>query len=111
MKDVSSELAHPHRDQRIWSRLNRALCIFIAVGVLIPLLYQSLPVVKEKAVQDVKIAKMESELEQARQLNARRAREVHLIQNDPEYAGIIARDRLDLMKEGETIFRMERRLQ
>lgn len=81
------------------------------MGVLIPLLYQSLPVVKEKAVQDVKIAKMESELEQARQLNARRAREVHLIQNDPEYAGIIARDRLDLMKEGETIFRMERRLQ
>lgn len=111
MKDVSSELAQPHRDQRIWSRLNRALCIFIAIGVLIPLLYQSLPVVKEKALQDAKIAKMEVELEQARQINARRAREVHLIQNDPEYAGIVARDLLDLMKDGETIFRMERSVQ
>jgi cell division protein FtsB len=108
VKDVASELTHVHRD-RVWSRLNRALCIFIALGVLIPMLYQSLPMVKEKAVLDGRIAAMESKLEQVRMLNTRRTREVNLIQNDPEYAGIIARDRLDLMREGETIFRMDRR--
>ncbi len=26
---------------------------------------------------------------------------------DPEYIGLMARDRLDLMKEGETIYRLE----
>ena len=29
------------------------------------------------------------------------------MQNDPEYLGIKARDRLDLMKEGETILRVD----
>jgi len=32
--------------------------------------------------------------------------EVHLLQTDKEYLEMIARDRLDLMKDGETIFRL-----
>ena len=31
--------------------------------------------------------------------------EINLLQNDREYLEMIARDKLDLMKEGETIFR------
>jgi cell division protein FtsB len=38
---------------------------------------------------------------------ARQTREVHLLKNDPTFLEIKARDRLDLMKEGETIFRLE----
>jgi cell division protein FtsB len=32
---------------------------------------------------------------------------VNLLKTDPAYLETIARDRLDLMKEGETIFRVE----
>ena len=32
--------------------------------------------------------------------------EVKLLQNDPQYLEIIAREKLDLMKNGETIFRL-----
>lgn len=32
--------------------------------------------------------------------------EVKLLQTDPKYLEIIARDKLDLMKEGETVFRL-----
>ena len=34
-------------------------------------------------------------------------REVQLLQNDPEYLELVARDKLDLMKDGETIFRLQ----
>jgi len=34
-------------------------------------------------------------------------REVNLLKTDPVYLETIARDRLDLMKDGETIFRIE----
>ena len=40
---------------------------------------------------------------------ARLPREVNLIKTDATYLETIARDRLDLMKEGETIFRLEAR--
>jgi cell division protein FtsB len=40
-------------------------------------------------------------------LLARQTREVNLLKTDPVYLETIARDRLDLMKEGETIFRLE----
>jgi cell division protein FtsB len=32
--------------------------------------------------------------------------EVHLLQTDPEYLAIYAREKLDMMKDGETIFRL-----
>jgi cell division protein FtsB len=32
---------------------------------------------------------------------------VNLLKTDPAYLEIMARDRLDLMKEGETVFRLE----
>jgi cell division protein FtsB len=40
-------------------------------------------------------------------LLAKQTREVNLIKTDVSYLETIARDRLDLMKEGETIFRLE----
>jgi cell division protein FtsB len=56
---------------------------------------------------------MEARLEDARMLNKRLAREVNLLQNDPEYLGMFARDRVNpgYMKEGETIFRFAPRSQ
>ena len=40
-------------------------------------------------------------------LRKHREREVYLLENDKEYIETIARDKLDMMKEGETIFRLD----
>jgi cell division protein FtsB len=40
-------------------------------------------------------------------LRKQREREVYLLENDKEYIETIARDKLDMMKEGETIFRLD----
>jgi cell division protein FtsB len=40
-------------------------------------------------------------------LLAKQTREVNLLKTDPVYLETIARDRLDLMKDGETVFRIE----
>jgi len=45
-------------------------------------------------------------LESLQKLAIEREQEIHLLQTDRDYLETIARDRLDLMKEGETIFRL-----
>ena len=52
------------------------------------------------------LAKQKNQLEELQKLARDREQEVHLLQTDPDYLEIIARDRLDMMKEGETIFRL-----
>ena len=52
------------------------------------------------------LAKQKSQLEELQKLSQQRTQEVHLLQTDREYLENIARDRLDMMKEGETIFRL-----
>ena len=106
MHDAASEF-RPAPRERILARFNKILLVLIVAGVVVPLTYRSLPVVKEKAVQSAKLAELEARLDDARMLNKRLAREVNLLQHDPEYLGIFARDRVNpgYMKEGETIFR------
>jgi len=52
------------------------------------------------------LAAQTSKLEEAGKLGKERELEIHLLQTDPQYLETIARDRLDLMKPGETIFRL-----
>jgi cell division protein FtsB len=104
--DAASEfkLAPPERHL---SRLNKVLVALIAAGTVVPFLFRTLPVVKEKASQDASLAAVETELEETRMLYTRLTREVYLLQNDPEYMSIYARDQVSpgYRKEGETIFR------
>ncbi len=110
MNDVASE--HNYRPRpNVWSRLNVCLGVFIAVVVALTLTYQALPFVKEKATQDTKIAELGTNLDAARMFNKRLALEVRLLQTDPDFLAVYARDRLTpgYMREGETIFRIENR--
>ena len=49
----------------------------------------------------------QEELVAQQSLRKQREREVYLLENDKEYIETIARDKLDMMKEGETIFRLD----
>src|SRR5205814_9559335 len=53
------------------------------------------------------IDNLQQQVNEQQTLLARQTREVTLLKTDVSYLETIARDRLDLMKEGETIFRLE----
>ncbi|HEY2125004.1 MAG TPA: septum formation initiator family protein, partial [Chthoniobacterales bacterium] len=53
------------------------------------------------------IDRLQAQVGEQKGLLSRQTREIDLLKTDPTYLETIARDRLDLMKEGETIFRLE----
>ncbi len=79
----------------------------IAIVVGVTVLYQAMPVDAEKANQDKEIGNLLAAIDVADMTNKRLEREKDALMRDPEYAGMVARDRLNLMRDGETILRVE----
>jgi cell division protein FtsB len=91
----------------VWHSLNRivmTLCAFMVIALLI---CAFLPVLKDQRESNRKLDELRAEISRQSALLARREREVDLLKNNPEYLELIARDRLDLMKPGETIYRLD----
>ncbi len=79
--------------------------MLIAVTVLALVGYKYMPELSKRRAQEARIEALTLEINQQKQLLARRTLEENLLKRDPEYIGLIARDKLDLMKDGETIYR------
>ena len=95
------------REATVWQRLNSILRVLLAVAVLLVIVSLFLPLSKKRAQSQVEIDRLQAQVNDQKTLLARQTREVNLLKIDPAYLEIMARDRLDLMKEGETIFRLE----
>jgi len=95
------------REATVWQRLNSILRVLLAVAVLLVIVSLFLPLSKKRAQSQVEIDRLQAQVNDQKTLLARQTREVNLLKTDPAYLEIMARDRLDLMKEGETIFRLE----
>ena len=65
------------------------------------------PPYKKLKIGHAEIDNLQAQRDKQQVLLSRQTREVNLLKTDPAYLETIARDRLDLMKEGETIFRVE----
>jgi cell division protein FtsB len=91
----------------IWYFLNRLLFVLIVLTVGAIAAYHFLPEVTKRRDQEARVEELKLEVEKERQLLVRNTRAEELLKHDPEYVGLIARDRLDLMKEGETIYRFD----
>ncbi|HYY30650.1 MAG TPA: septum formation initiator family protein [Chthoniobacterales bacterium] len=87
--------------------MNRILYLLIVAAGLILLVCWFLPLVKERDRQQHYLQTLKQEVDQERALYNKQSKKLTLLQNDPAYTEILARDKLDLMKPGETIFRME----
>lgn len=97
----------PYGNDGVWPSLNRFLLTLIVLSAAVPIGFSFLPEVKKRKEHETRIEELKAEIDNQRMLLARHRREESLLNNDPEYVGLIARDRLDLMKEGETIYRLE----
>lgn len=95
------------KDRSYLQILNRIILGLVVLLMLIGMLACFYPALKSRTNQKVALAKIRADVELAQILNQKNVREVARLRNDPEYLGLIARDKLDLMREGETIFRFD----
>ncbi len=95
------------RDDWFHSLLNRALYFLVFLAALILITCWFLPLVRDQQKEQLALQSLREQVNQERSLLDRRTRQLNLLQNDPGYIELIARDKLDLMRPGETIFRLD----
>jgi cell division protein FtsB len=95
------------REATVWQRLNSILRVLLVLAVALVIVSLFLPQAKKLSQSRTEIENLQTQVNEQKILLARQTREVNLLKTDPTYLETMARDRLDLMKEGETIFRLE----
>jgi len=91
----------------VWTALNRVLLTLIVITALSVIVYRFLPETSKRKAQSEHIAVLTEQVEKQKQQLARARREAELLMRDPEFVELIARDRLDLVKDGEKVYRLE----
>ncbi len=95
------------KEPDFWHRLNRVLTVFVVAGLFLLIGVMFYPVWHKQQDMRRNIVALERvQSEKNARLRAAQ-RELELLRTDPDYVETIARDRLGLMKPGETIFRVE----
>ena len=95
------------REATVWQRLNRVLGALLVVAGCLVIIGLFLPPYKKLNQSRSELDKLQVQVAEQKLVLLRQNKEVNLLKTDPTYLEAIARDRLDLMKEGETIFRIE----
>ncbi len=95
------------REATVWQRLNSVLRVLLVIAIVLVVLSLFIPPYKKLSRSRIDIDSLQGQVNDQKMLLAKQTREVNLLKTDPVYLETMARDRLDLMKEGETIFRLE----
>ena len=95
------------RNPEVWHKANHMLVTLIVAGFVAVAVAAFYPEVVRHRSLSSQLAEEKSLLAHEELTKARRTREVHLLKTDSEYVEIIARDRIGVMKEGETIYRLD----
>ena len=97
------------REATIWQRMNHVLRVLLVVAAWLLIISFFLPPYKKLNQSRAEIEQLQTQVNDEKASLARHTKEITLLKADPVYLETIARDKLDLMKEGETIFRLESR--
>ena len=95
------------RNPETWHKANRLIITLIVIGAIAIGLFAFMPELERRRALTVQLDQEQAKLSNEQLIRQQRNREVQLLQNDPEYVEIIARDKIGVMKEGETIFRVD----
>jgi cell division protein DivIC len=95
------------REATVWQRLNSVLRVLLLLAAILVIVSLFLPLYKKLGQGRTENENLQSQVNDQKILLARQTREVNLLKTDSTYLETMARDKLDLMKEGETIFRLE----
>jgi len=106
----SAAIHHPNVHRRSGGELlplaTRVMWALITAAALVTLGFTFYPEWSRLASMKSDLAAQQERLADLKKKNAEHEQEVKLLQTDPQYLEIIARDKLDMMKDGETIFRL-----
>ena len=94
-------------DATVWQRLNTVLRLLLGIALILVVVTLFLPRYKQLTQSRAEIDALQAQVNVQKAALVRETRKVSLLRSDSTYLETIARDRLDLMKEGETIFRLE----
>ncbi len=97
----------PPRDYWLRGLLNRLLHLLVVLAVAILLVCWFLPLLRERQKQHAAVDDLKRQVEQQRTLLNRQTKRLNLLQGDRSYLELLARDKLDLQKPGESIFRLD----
>jgi cell division protein FtsB len=95
------------REASLWQRLNRVLRVLLVIAIWLVIISLFVPPYKKLTQSRGEIDNLIAQATDQKVLLARQTREINLLKTDVTYLETIARDRLDVMKDGETIFRLE----
>jgi cell division protein FtsB len=90
-----------------WHRLNRVIGVLVLFGFFLGVGAMFYPVWQKQQDMRSRLASLEDEHTIKIAHLQSKQRDIELLRHDREYLETIARDRLNLMKSGETIFRVE----
>jgi cell division protein FtsB len=91
----------------LWKKANRYLMALVVVMLLALGAAVFAPERSKLAALEDRLAREKTTLRSEELLKAKRTREVDLLRNDPEYLEIVAREKIGVMKDGETIMRLD----
>lgn len=95
------------KNPEVWHQLNRLLMGIIFFVAAIGGVLTFYPEWNRRNELAAQLEEEQAKLAAEQLLQKQRSRDVTLLQTDPEYVEIIARDKIDVMREGETIFRLD----
>lgn len=95
------------RNPVFWNYLNLFLTVLIGIAGFSFVGLTFYPEWKYRNELADRLEAEQAKLRSEQLLQKKRDREVTLLQTDPSYVETIARDKLGVMKEGETIFRLD----
>ena len=95
------------RETDFWRAVNRFLIVMIGLGVVAGTALYFVPELRRIEEMRAGLAGLQKELAAQQLLLLQQQRQDKWLHEEPDYVEQLARDRLGLMKEGETIYRLD----
>lgn len=95
------------KERSLLQVLNRFLAILIVLILVCGLIAAFLPALKARSDQRAALDQVRADVAAAKAIFQSRSKELQRLKTDPDYLSDIARDKLNVQKEGETIFRFD----
>lgn len=95
------------RETDFWRAVNSGLFFLCLLGAVVVTALAFVPELRRIQEMRANLAGLQKELSSQQLLLRQQQRQEKWLHDDPAYVEILARDRLGVMKEGETIFRFD----
>jgi cell division protein FtsB len=96
------------RESNFWRTANRLMIALIVIGGSVVAVITFYPEFRRIEEMKANIGRLDAQLAEEQLKLRKQEREEGWLKNDPEYVEMQARELLGVMKEGETIFRLDR---